>query len=70
MSLITWSDSYSVKNMQMDDQHRKLVDLINDLHGAMKLGQGRQKLGTILDALVDYTRTHFRSEELLMKSSS
>lgn len=67
MALITWNDSYSVKVKEMDDQHKKLIDMINQLHDAMKVGQGKEVIGKVLTGLMDYTRRHFTSEENLMK---
>jgi hemerythrin len=67
MALITWNDSYSVKVKQMDDQHRKLVDIINHLHDAMKAGKGKEAVDKVLTDLIAYTKTHFTSEETLMK---
>ncbi len=54
------------KITQFDQQHQKLVGLINQLYEAMRVGKGRVELGIILDELVDYTRKHFSSEEALM----
>jgi hemerythrin len=68
MALITWNDSYSVNVKEMDDQHRKLIDIINQLHDAMKVGQGKDVIGKVLSGLTDYTRRHFTSEENLMKA--
>ena len=67
MPLITWNDSYSVKVKQMDDQHKKLVDIINHLHDAMKAGKGKDAVDKVLTDLIAYTKTHFASEESLMK---
>jgi hemerythrin-like metal-binding protein len=67
MSLITWNDSYSVKVNEMDNQHKKLVDLINTMHDAMKVGKGKEIIGEISKALLDYTKRHFNAEEMLMK---
>jgi hemerythrin len=67
MALIVWNDSYSVKVKEMDDQHRKLIDMINELHDAMKVGKGKEVIGKVLTGLTDYTRRHFASEESLMK---
>lgn len=67
MPLITWNDNYSVKVKQMDDQHKKLVDIINHLHDAMKAGKGKEAVDKVLTDLIAYTRTHFTSEESLMK---
>lgn len=67
MALITWSDSLSVKVKQFDDQHKKLVDMVNQLFDAMKTGKGNQVMADILKQLIAYTQTHFAAEERLMK---
>jgi hemerythrin len=67
MALITWQDSYSVKVRKFDDEHKKLIALINQLHDAMKVGQGGQVIGSVLQSLIDYTASHFAAEEALMK---
>uniref|UniRef100_A0A831UAW2 Bacteriohemerythrin n=1 Tax=Geobacter metallireducens TaxID=28232 RepID=A0A831UAW2_GEOME len=67
MALITWSDTLSVKVKQFDDQHKKLVDMVNQLFDAMKTGKGNQVMGDILKQLIAYTQTHFAAEERLMK---
>ena len=67
MALITWSDSLSVKVKQFDDQHKKLVDMVNQLFDAMKTGKGNQVMGDILKQLIAYTQTHFAAEERLLK---
>jgi hemerythrin len=67
MALINWSDSYSVKVKQFDDQHKKLISMVNELHDSMKIGKGKEILGKILTGLVQYTELHFRNEEQLMK---
>jgi len=67
MALLTWNDSYSVKVKQLDDQHKKLIDLINQLYDAMKVGKGSEVIGPVLKSLITYTQTHFSTEEQLMK---
>jgi len=67
MSLITWNDSLSVGFEPIDEQHRRLVELINKLHSAMAQGKGSQTLSSVLDGLIDYVQTHFASEEAMMK---
>jgi hemerythrin len=67
MALLTWNDSYSVKVKQFDDQHKKLIDMVNELHDAMKVGKGKEVLEKILSGLIQYTVTHFANEERLMK---
>lgn len=65
MALIIWSDTLKTNVTECDEQHKKLITLINTLHDAMKIGKGKVALGKVLTELVDYTQTHFRTEELL-----
>ena len=67
--LINWSRSYSVGVSQMDSEHQRLIDIINNLYTAMRSGRSKDAIGTILDELVDYTKTHFAHEERLMQES-
>lgn len=63
MSLINWDDSFSVKVAEIDSQHQNLVKLINELNDAMKEGKGKDILGGIINQLITYTATHFKTEE-------
>lgn len=67
MALVNWSDQLSVNIRQIDEQHKKLVSMLNELHDAMLNGKGRDVLSQILDGLAEYTVTHFATEENLMK---
>jgi methyl-accepting chemotaxis protein len=64
---IEWSESLSVGVPAMDAHHRKLVDLINQLHTAMRSGQGNQAVGPALEELAQYAGYHFGAEEKLMR---
>ena len=66
MPLMTWSDALSVQVEEIDNQHKRLVDLVNQLHDAMVQGKGRDVMGKTLAGLIDYTRTHFAFEQELM----
>ena len=63
MPLITWKDSFSVKVTEIDTQHKKLVEMINKLYDAMKVGKSKDVMGEILNNLISYTATHFKTEE-------
>ena len=66
MPLMNWDDRYSVHIRAIDEQHQEFFRLLNSLHDAMRSGEGRKTLGTTLNALVEYTQTHFTDEEQLM----
>jgi hemerythrin len=63
MALINWDVSFSVNVAEIDQQHKKLVEMVNELHNAMMQGKGRLLLGKIVDGLISYTATHFKTEE-------
>jgi len=64
---IEWHDNYSVGIKSIDQQHKKLINLINQLQTAVDYSTGEEFEREALDALVDYTRTHFSYEESLMQ---
>jgi hemerythrin len=64
---MNWDEKMSVGVALMDDQHKKLIALLNELFDAMIAGHGRDQLGHITDELIDYTRTHFAQEEKLIE---
>jgi len=66
--LMVWSDKYSVGVDAMDLQHKRLIGLINDLDELIQKGGHFDELGPVLDGVIDYTTTHFASEEAFMES--
>lgn len=68
MSVFSWNEKYSVQIEAMDEQHKKLFELISKLHDAMSSGKGSLELGEILRGLKSYTDTHFKNEEKYMES--
>jgi len=63
MALVVWNEKLSVGVRSIDDQHKKLVTLLNQLHDGMMAGKGKEMLGTVLKGLIDYTASHFKYEE-------
>jgi hemerythrin-like metal-binding protein/PAS domain S-box-containing protein len=66
---IVWSDAFSVGVPAMDAQHRKLVNMINqlaDCHAEQGVGAS-SGFHEILSAMFDYTQGHFKSEEAYLE---
>jgi hemerythrin len=63
MPLMTWTEKLSVGVAVLDEDHKKLVGMVNELYDAMQAGHGKDKLGAILNGLVQYTKLHFGREE-------
>ena len=70
MALMTWKEEYNINIKVVDSQHKKLVDLLNQIHDATSMGKGREVLAHILNELVAYTKLHFSTEEELFKKFS
>lgn len=69
LPLFTWQPEFEVGIPEVDDQHRELVALLNELHVAIREYHGNTTSREVLDRLADYTSTHFRMEEELMALS-
>jgi hemerythrin len=68
MPLLAWKEEYSVDIREIDEQHKNLVAMINMLNEAMRQGQGKLVLESILNKLINYTATHFAAEERLLQA--
>lgn len=66
---VQWKDDYSVGINSIDQQHKKLLSLINQLQTAVDYSTGEEFEREALDQLVDYTKTHFSYEESLMRDN-
>lgn len=62
---LAWNDKYLLGNKQIDEQHKKLFELVGDIVCACESGHDAAKLKETLDFLVDYTVSHFSFEEAL-----
>ncbi len=67
MAFMEWNDSLSVRIDEIDQQHKKLIELLNTLYDAMSEGKGRDVLADIIKELKDYTVYHFGTEEKYLR---
>jgi hemerythrin len=64
-----WTPAMSVGVTVLDEDHKKLIGIINQLHFGIVAGHKREVLEAVLDHLVGYARYHFaHEEELLVKT--
>lgn len=65
MTLITWDKTMSVGVDELDEQHKKLITLINEAYAAIQ--QNDQRIMTqLLDKMRQYAKLHFATEEAYM----
>lgn len=60
---IKWTDEYSVGLNEIDNQHKKLLDIINKLYAAFVNKDEESILEEILNDMAEYTDYHFKVEE-------
>ncbi|MBF0135867.1 MAG: bacteriohemerythrin [Magnetococcus sp. DMHC-1] len=67
VSVITWKPNLSVGIADVDEDHKKLIKMINRLFGAALSPQPGQILGDVLEELTRYVVFHFNREEEYMR---
>lgn len=67
MPLLEWSDGLSVGFAEMDEDHKKLVGMVNTLNDAVATDNEQSVVEDLLEELLEYTGWHFRHEERLMQ---
>ena len=65
---VSWKNVYSIGIRLVDDQHKYLLDLTNDLYASCIEGGGaaKERFRQTVKATVEYVGVHFATEELLM----
>ncbi|MDR1975785.1 MAG: bacteriohemerythrin [Campylobacteraceae bacterium] len=65
MAYWNWDPSYELGINVIDNQHKKLVQYINELQAALTT-KDRDKIASVLVGVTSYTLSHFAFEEQLM----
>jgi hemerythrin len=65
---ITWNSQLDTGIDVIDAQHRRIVGYVNQLEEA-RLAGDREKVGGVIEQLVDYTQSHFGFEEAMMEEA-
>jgi hemerythrin len=68
MSHLYWTDDLDTGISVIDNQHRRIVDYINQLTDISQ-SHDQHQLEHVLQELVDYTLSHFAFEESLMEEA-
>ena len=63
---ISWSEDLSIDDGPIDQDHQRLIGLINQINAAARADAEQEHIGTILCELADYSSFHFAREETLM----
>lgn len=64
---VVWDGSLSVGIDAIDEHHRYLFDLVNDMYDVVTKKRGARSVARLIKALDAYARVHFRAEESMMR---
>lgn len=70
-TVFTWDESFLTGVAPVDKQHKRLVDLINDMGEIAMSGETAdpEELAAVTKEMLEYAKFHFRDEEELMERS-
>lgn len=63
--LLPWSPLFVLGIAEIDAQHQRLVQMINELYRSMSSGSEAEDIARLVDGLLEYTVNHFHYEEEL-----
>ncbi|PLX98101.1 MAG: hemerythrin [Desulfuromonas sp.] len=69
MILFEWTEDYELKIPKIDDQHKELVKMINELYAALKSEHSSETVNVVLNRLLQYVEIHFETEEAAMRQN-
>lgn len=69
-SFMSWTKEYEIGVPEIDSQHMKIVDYINELYIAFMNKTHVEKLSQIIEGLKNYSQQHFTYEEMLFQKYS
>ena len=67
MSLLEWKSEYSVGIASMDDEHREMIDLINDVYAKLGAAPDAATIEDCLESIFTTISMHFALEERIMR---
>ena len=67
---LKWQPGFNLGIPEVDKQHKKIIELINDLNQAFIKDNTSKKIGNILDEMSSYATEHFKTEEDLFKKTN
>jgi hemerythrin len=65
MSFISWKEEYELGISEIDEQHKKMLGIINELHDLMGQEEkaDQSQIDKIIKEMADYAMYHFKTEE-------
>jgi hemerythrin len=65
--MLEWNDKFSVGISMIDEEHKKLIGILNKVIFAKGHNNNPEELREVLREMTNYALTHFKTEEAYMK---
>ena len=69
MTLLKWTDEFSVGIEEVDSEHKELIEMINGLHDVMQVGADYVQVVELLGEIYTQIAAHFAHEEKIMRNA-
>ena len=69
VSILEWEDRFELGVARLDEHHKRLVALLNEISESTFNGAHEESVGAILVELIDYANYHFSAEESMMSGA-
>src|SRR5271169_2734489 len=63
---LPWSETFNIGHPQLDAQHRRLVDLINEIGAAIRAKKKAERVASLLKVFRLSAQEHFRQEDAIL----
>ena len=64
--MIKWNDKYNVGISMIDEEHKKLIGILNKAIFAKEHNDNPEEIKEVLSEMVEYSHKHFSTEEAYM----
>lgn len=70
MELLKWNDSFKLGIEELDEQHEKLIDMLNSFYESIQHDDSEREIEKALFTLASFAKYHFHGEEEMMEKHS
>lgn len=67
MEHISWDSEFEIGHKEIDDQHKKLVCLLNNIIEDCNRNNSSKLIADTLEQMLEYSLVHFKTEEKLLQ---
>lgn len=67
---IDWKDEFSIGNADIDEDHKEIVEIFNEMIVLSVHGKNRDECARLLTKMTNYALSHFKKEENYMQRFS